>query len=946
MATKKSKAKKTKKGKPALELAARSATLEMQNEELRRAQTEIDASRRKYADLYDFSPVGYFTFDANGLIKEVNHTGAVMLGTQKLLLVSHPIQNFIDPGSRAVFRNHLAEVFRTQIRQACEIILRGKKGALFTAQFQSIVADSGEGTIDACRTAVSDISERSRAEKALHEHERKASALINAADESILMLGLQGDVLAANGTAAWRLGRSADEIIGKKWMDLLSPELVVSRKKRMEQVVRTGGPIRFEDERAGRIFDHSAYPVRDDSGDITAVAIFSRDITERRRAEKALHESWNIAVRDKHRLEAILDTIPSGLIVYDSASSKIILQNKQVLNMCGRPLDAANQELRIQELQVTKPDGSPFLPEELPGMRAIRTGRIVRDVEMLMTRADGSRITVLSNAAPLRDEAEKIIGAVVALNDITQRKQLEEEFGTILRTAMDGFWIVDNEGRFLDVNEAYCSLSGYSRDELLTMTVHDVEAAEKPEDTARHIEKIKASGYDRFETRHKMRGGRIIDMEISVNYLQDGSGRMFVFLRDITARKNAEKLSAGLNNINELIHSTLDFDTIMSSVVSEAAKTLGSETAAISLRTAEGWAVRFVHGLPKDVIGARMNDEEDPHAVLAVKTKKTIAIQDAFHDERVNRGHMKKWGIRSVMVVPLVADNEAVGVLFFNYHKEVFSFQEAHLDFANKLGASVSLAVQNARSLEKVKTELAERRKAEDAVKQANTELAVANRELEAFSYAVSNGLKAPLRVIEGFSRAILEDHATMLTGAAKDYFERINSASLRMSQLIDALLNMARLTTAELREKSVDLSDLAGVIVHELRNKQPERQVEIVIAPGLKARGDTDMLRTVLENILDNAWKLTSRNPTARIEFGATESGGTTVYFVRDNGAGFDMQYAENLFQPFNRLHEESEFPGLGIGLAIAHRIIMRHGGRFWAESEVGKGSTFYFTI
>jgi PAS domain S-box-containing protein len=250
-------------------------------------------------------------------------------------------------------------------------------------------------------------------------------------------------------------------------------------------------------------------------------------------------------------------------------------------------------------------------------------------------------------------------------------------------------------------------------------------------------------------------------------------------------------------------------------------------------------------------------------------------------------------------------------------------------------------------------SDVSERKQAEEEVRRLNKdlqrslfELKAVNIELEAYSYSVSHDLRAPLRHIEGFTNAMIEDCAPALNETCKDHLDRVVSASRRMAQLIDALLNMARLTKRQLREKSVDLSGLAEVVIHELRKKQPERQVEVAIAPRIKVRGDTDMLRTVLENLLDNAWKFTSKHPAAKIEFGATESGGKTVYFVRDDGAGFDMRYTDKLFQPFKRLHTESEFPGLGIGLAIAHRIIIRHGGRIWAEGNVEKGATFYFTL
>jgi light-regulated signal transduction histidine kinase (bacteriophytochrome) len=242
--------------------------------------------------------------------------------------------------------------------------------------------------------------------------------------------------------------------------------------------------------------------------------------------------------------------------------------------------------------------------------------------------------------------------------------------------------------------------------------------------------------------------------------------------------------------------------------------------------------------------------------------------------------------------------------------------------------------------------DLTARKKLEEVLKQTNAELETVNKELESFSYAVANDLRTPLRSIEGFSRAILEDYAGMLDDTGKDFCRRIQDATLRMTQLIEALWTMSRLTSGELAENVVDLSAVSHIIALELKKRQPERRVDFIIAEGLKVKGDTDMMRVVLENLLDNAWKFTGRHPSATIEFGIIERDGTRAYFVRDDGAGFNIAFVDRLFRPFQRLHTDSEFPGIGIGLAIAATIIKRHGGRIWAEGQVEKGATFFFTL
>ena len=225
-------------------------------------------------------------------------------------------------------------------------------------------------------------------------------------------------------------------------------------------------------------------------------------------------------------------------------------------------------------------------------------------------------------------------------------------------------------------------------------------------------------------------------------------------------------------------------------------------------------------------------------------------------------------------------------------------------------------------------------------------QLEASNRELEAFSYSVSHDLRAPLRGIDGFSQALLEDYADQLDTQGKDYLQRVRAATQRLEEIIDDMLILSRVTRREMRRELVNLSTMAQEIAAELQSSQPERQVSFVIASGLVVKADPNLIRIVLENLLDNAWKFTSKHPTARIEVGVTDNEGGKAYYVRDDGAGFDMAYAGKLFGAFQRLHPIADFGGTGIGLATVQRIIHRHGGSVWAEGAVEQGATLHFTL
>jgi light-regulated signal transduction histidine kinase (bacteriophytochrome) len=225
--------------------------------------------------------------------------------------------------------------------------------------------------------------------------------------------------------------------------------------------------------------------------------------------------------------------------------------------------------------------------------------------------------------------------------------------------------------------------------------------------------------------------------------------------------------------------------------------------------------------------------------------------------------------------------------------------------------------------------------------------LEVANRELEAFSYSVSHDLRAPLRGIDGFSQALLEEYGDKLDDTGKTYLGRVRKATQRMDLLIDDMLKLSRVTQTEFnRDDAIDLSGMARAIAEEHQKSNPDRAVDVTVQDGIIVQGNPFMMKIFLENLMDNAWKFTGKEAHPRIEFGTTARDGKTICFIRDNGVGFDMAYVDKLFGAFQRLHTTHEFPGTGIGLATVKRIINRHNGQIWAEGEVGKGATFYFTL
>ncbi len=353
---------------------------------------------------------------------------------------------------------------------------------------------------------------------------------------------------------------------------------------------------------------------------------------------------------------------------------------------------------------------------------------------------------------------------------------------------------------------------------------------------------------------------------------------------------------------------------------------------------------------PEQFVSLDLGEGEDPRVVDAVRlaSPRLVSPGDGtLAGEAVDRAGVV---VRSsTFAVPILVGDEAVGALtFVSFHEE--EPDEALIETARQLGIILGRVVERERvrqSLEASEARVRDlNRELEERVGRRTAELARAVSELEAFAYSVSHDLRAPLRAMDGFSQAVLEDYSPRLDDEGRDMLERIRKASQRMATLMDDLLRLSRIGRSELHIDTVDLGAMAGQVMAALRESDPERTVELRTVPGLEAEGDPNLLGILLDNLLGNAWKFTRDAPAARIEVGRTDHEGRPAFFVRDNGPGFDPRYADKLFAPFQRLHREAEFPGNGIGLATVQRIVRMHGGRVWAEGAPGAGATFYFTL
>jgi len=513
------------------------------------------------------------------------------------------------------------------------------------------------------------------------------------------------------------------------------------------------------------------------------------------------------------------------------------------------------------------------------------------------------------------------------VRDVAQKQQQLREQSEHIRLLMDStaeaIYGVDRDGVCIFVNPACLHMLGYEKEEqLLGQNLADIIQFENPNH--------QANAKPACPVEQTIRTGQPTHSDQSVCQRADGSdfpveywahpmrrndtiiGAVVTFI-DITERKRAEaELKQHRENLEELVEQR-------TATIRDQAQILNQIHDSVVATDLDGMVTSWNRGA-EQLFGYEADEAMGQHISFVYPPEE--------HEF-----------LASQVIAPLKAKGEHdVEVKMRRKNGEIFS---ALLSLSMLYETDGSPKGMVGYSLDITKQKQAEAL----AIKRAD-ELAALNQELESFSYSVSHDLRAPLRSIDGFSLALLEDYSDGFDSTGRDYLQRVRAAAQRMAKLIDDLLDLSRMTRSRIDRQQISLSKIANELSDQLKENDPKRQVEFTIDPDLRAYADASLMRVVLQNLLDNAWKYSSNNATAHIEFGKTPHNSELVFFIRDDGVGFDMQYADKLFGAFQRLHKANEFEGTGIGLATVQRIIHRHGGIIWAQSEPDKGATFYFTI
>ncbi|MCQ3979547.1 MAG: hypothetical protein DPW09_39515, partial [Anaerolineae bacterium] len=595
-------------------------------------------------------------------------------------------------------------------------------------------------------------------------------------------------------------------------------------------------------------------------------------------------------------------------------------------------------------------------------------------VEVHRQRRDGSPIDYSIYASPLHDAEGRVTGNIAVLVDITERKRTEEalreseaRFRMLVDHATDAFFLGDEQGAILDVNEQACASLGYTREELIGMSPkgYDINA------TPAFLEPLRArlatGEVVTFDSVHRRKNGTVFPVEVRARWFWQG-GRRFglALVRDITERKRAEqallereKHTQSLLRLSKNLERAQTYAEVLNAAQAEVQTIIGYRNLWVYLLTEDKkYFKAMVAGGPSvksaatEVGIATLTIQGDRMLEEIAAARDIVVVEDAQTDERTNKEIVSQLGNRTIVNIPIILFDRHLG----SVGAGTFGDEGVRIPTQFEQEYLAALASHMAVALDRIHL-LTERKRAQEEIHQLNQELEqrvldrtaqleAANKELEAFAYSVSHDLRAPLRHIDGFLELLQQSLTQTLDERSQRYMTIISNSAKRMGQLIDDLLTFSRMGRNEMSKTPVDLGGLLQEVIQEFTPEMQSRSVHWRIADLPLVTGDRSMLRLVLVNLIANALKFTRERPQTEIEIGCQTNNKENIIFIRDNGVGFDMAYADKLFGVFQRLHGADEFEGTGIGLANVRRIIQRHGGRVWAEGEVDRGATFYFAL
>ncbi|HKQ62235.1 MAG TPA: PAS domain S-box protein [Candidatus Polarisedimenticolaceae bacterium] len=851
-------------------------------------------------DVLDQSAQPFWVADAEGRLVRSNRALERLVGFDVEELHALSVFDLVADSNEGAERQRMTRLLRSGVATRYQQLYVRKDGTRVTVEIAVELHRAASGAPHLV-AFVTDMTERDRAQRALDESEERFRLLIEGVqDFAIFMLDPGGHVVSWNRAAERIKGYEAHEVLGQHvGCFYTAADRAQGLPERELKIAADVGRCEREGRRLRK--DGSSFwanvvltALRDPQGRLRGYAKVTRDISQHRAAE----ERFRVAV----------EAAPNAMVMIDAAGS-ILLVNAQTEKLFGYGRDellGQSVELLVPERFRGRHPGHRQAFFAAPAVRAMGAGR-----ELYGRRKDGGEFPVEIGLNPIETEHGRVV--LSAIVDITERKRAEERFRIAVESAPNAMVMIDADGRIVLVNAQTEKLFGYGRDELLGQSVDLLVPERFRGRHPGHREKffaapaVRSMGAGR-ELYGRRKDGGEFPVEIGLNPIETEQGPVVLSaIVDITERKRAEERFR---------------------IAVESAPN------AMVMIDADGRIV-LVNAQTEKLFGYG-RDELLGQAI-------ELLVPERFHAH--HPGHR-----RAFFAAPAVREMGA--------GRDLYGLRKDGSEFPVEIGLNPIATEQGLVVLSAI-VDITERKRKEEVLHELHLELEqrvaqrtaaleAANAELESFSYSVSHDLRAPLRAIDGFSRILLSDHAEALPGEAQDYLRDVRSATQRMGELVDDLLAFSRLGRQALRGQLLEPEALVRQCWEELRPQCAGRSVELEVGELPACIADGSLLKQVWTNLLSNAVKYSAKRGDARIEVGSA-AGATPeecVYFVRDNGVGFDMRYAHKLFGVFQRLHRAEEYEGTGVGLAVVQRVVQRHGGRAWAESAPDRGATFYFSL
>ncbi len=944
----------------------------MQFRRVHEAELAEQASEERFRAAFEHAPVGVVLTAADGAIVGANMAFCRDIGYGEEDLRGRTLAEFAAGGRLQKGAPPDEEAAEAAVQAQHEQRFVRRDGTVLWAEVSSTLVHDEHGAPAERVTVIDDVSERLAAVAELEGSERRYRSLfdnmLNGFALHEIVTNEQGEVvdyvfLEANRAFLAQTGLDPDAVIGRRVTEVIPGIENEGLIEVYGKVALGGPPLRLEQyvESLDRAYDILVFSPAE-----RQFATVFGDVSEQRRAQLALEEN-------RRFLEQVLDLVPDLVYIFDLDQRHNVFVNREITEVLGyTPEEVQDMGADLMSVLV-HPDDAAAVSEHHRHIRELADGEIAA-LEYRMLRRDGGWTCLLSREAVFKRGADGAVSQFIGTaQDQTERVMAErglrettERLAAVVQASPISIMLLDEKGRVVLWNPAAEAMFGWGAEEVVGAEPPFGSGPSEP-DGLTLAPVLAGERITGLERELRRRDGSAITVSVAAVPLGESDGHplaVLALLEDVTERRRTvERLSwlSRLYDVLSQVNEAIVRETEPRELYRETCRILvesGGFPLAWVGAAGEDGVVRplAVAGADQEYVAAAQYDLTRPESSVspvsvALREGHTAVVTDIAGDPRMApwRDGLTARGLRSCAGVPIIVKGTPVAALGL-YAGGAGAFEDEETALIGRLAADLAFALEAA-------DQDAARRAAEAGLAQLNleleervqartTELEHSNRELEAFSYSVSHDLRAPLRAIDGFSLALVQDYGDRLDETAADYLARVRAASQRMGILIDDILTLSRVSRRDLVVQQVDLVELARKIEAELLVVYPGRTVELVTPASLQAFGDEHLLRILLYNLLDNAWKFSSRNPVARIELGARKVRRMTTYFVRDDGAGFDDTYADKLFTPFQRLHSSEEFPGTGIGLATVQRIARRHGGAVWAEGAVGHGATFFFTL